>query len=86
MGRPCLCGDRAVFGKSVKLLPNFTINLKPHLKSEVYLRDIHVENKCMDTKRGKVSGMNREMGVDIYARDTMHKGFPGGASGQESTC
>ena len=66
MGRPCLCEGRAVFGKSLKLLPNFTINLKPPLKSKVYLRDIHVENKCMNTKREKVSGMNREMGVDLY--------------------
>ena len=30
-------------------------------------RDTDIENKCMDTKRGKGgSGMNWEIGIDIY--------------------
>ena len=46
-----MCGGRAVFETSLKLLLNFIINLKPPLKSKDYLRDIHVESKCRDTKR-----------------------------------
>ena len=40
-----------MFETSLKLLLDFIINLKPPLKSKDYLRDIHVESKCMDTKR-----------------------------------
>ena len=49
-------------------------------------RDIDIENKHVDTKRGREGRMNWKIEIDIYTLLCIKLGFPGGSDGKESAC